>query len=50
MREALYIMKRDRKWNDDGGRKLLLQFFDTLGSQHPDVVEARKRMSALLFV
>lgn len=50
MNEALEIMRRDRKWNDDGGRKLLLQFFDSLGSQHPDVVEARKRLSVLLFI
>jgi len=50
LNHALDIMKRDRKWNDDGGRKLALQFFDSLGGQHPDVVEARKRLSTLLFI
>ena len=50
MDHALTIMKRDRSWNEDGGRKLVLQFFDSLGNQHPDVIEARKRLSALLFI
>ena len=50
MNHALEIMKRDRAWDDDGGRKLLLQFFESLGSQHPDVIAARKRLSALLFI
>jgi putative thioredoxin len=50
MRHALEIIKRDRNWNENGGKKLLLQFFETLGSQHPDVNEARKRLSALLFI
>ena len=50
MNLALDIMKRDRAWNDDGGRKLLLKFFESLGSQHPDVIAARKRLSALMFV
>jgi putative thioredoxin len=50
MNHALEIMKRDRAWDDDGGRKLLLKFFESLGSQHPDVIAARKRLSALLFV
>jgi thioredoxin-like negative regulator of GroEL len=31
MGHALEIMKRDRNWDDDGGRKLLLKFFDSLG-------------------
>jgi len=50
LNHALDIMKRDRKWNDDGGRKLALQFFESLGGQHPDVIEARKRLSTLLFI
>jgi putative thioredoxin len=43
------IVKRDRTWNDDGGRKQLLQFFDAWGPTDPDTIAARRKLSALLF-
>mmetsp|Transcript_50434 Transcript_50434/g.118694 ORF Transcript_50434/g.118694 Transcript_50434/m.118694 type:complete len:380 (-) Transcript_50434:203-1342(-) len=49
MSHALEIIKRDKSWDEDGGRKLLFKFFDTLGSQHPEVQAARKRLALLLF-
>ncbi len=45
----LEIVKRDRTWNDDGGRKQLLQFFDAWGPTDPDTIAARRKLSALLF-
>ena len=43
------IVKRDRKWNDDGARKQLVQFFEAWGPTDPATVEGRKRLSSILF-
>ncbi len=43
------IVKRDRKWNDDGARKQLLQFFDAWGPTDEATIEGRKRLSSILF-
>ena len=45
----LDIVKRDRKWNDDGARKQLVQFFDAWGATDDATVEGRKRLSTILF-
>ena len=45
----LAIVKRDRKWNDDGARKQLVQFFEAWGPTDPATVEGRKRLSSILF-
>ena len=45
----LEIVKRDRKWNDDGARKQLVQFFDAWGPTDEATVEGRKRLSTILF-
>lgn len=47
--QLLEIIKRDRKWNDDGARKQLLQFFEAWGPVDPDTVAARRKLSGLLF-
>jgi putative thioredoxin len=47
--QLLQIVKRDRKWNDDGARKQLLQFFDAWGGTDEATVEGRKRLSTILF-
>jgi putative thioredoxin len=43
------IIKRDRKWNDDGARKQLVQFFDAWGPADENTVDGRKRLSSILF-
>ena len=43
------IVRRDRKWNDDGARKQLVQFFEAWGFADPAAVEGRKKLSSLLF-
>jgi putative thioredoxin len=43
------IIKRDRKWNDDGARKQLVQFFEAWGFADPAAVAGRKRLSSILF-
>jgi len=43
------IVRRDRKWNDDGARKQLVQFFEAWGGTDPATLEGRKRLSSVLF-
>lgn len=43
------IVRRDRTWNEDGGRKQLLQFFEAWGVMDPATVAGRRRLSTLLF-
>jgi putative thioredoxin len=45
----LAIVRRDRKWNEDGARKQLVQFFEAWGATDPATVEGRKRLSSILF-
>ena len=45
----LEIVKRNRKWNDDGARKQLVQFFDAWGPTDEATVNGRKRLSSVLF-
>ena len=48
-KELLAIVKRDRKWNDDGARKQLVQFFEAWGFAEPAAVDGRKQLSSILF-
>ena len=43
------VVRRDRKWNDDGARKQLVQFFEAWGPTDDATVEGRKRLSSILF-
>jgi putative thioredoxin len=43
------IVRRDRKWNDDGARKQLVQFFEAWGPTDDATVAGRKRLSSVLF-
>jgi putative thioredoxin len=45
----LEIVKRDRKWNDDGARKQLVQLFDAWGPTDEATVAGRRRLSSILF-
>jgi putative thioredoxin len=45
----LQIVRRDRKWNDDGARKQLVQFFEAWGGADEATVEGRKKLSSILF-
>jgi putative thioredoxin len=47
--QLLAIVRRDRKWNDDGARKQLVQFFEAWGGTDEATVEGRKRLSTILF-
>jgi putative thioredoxin len=47
--QLLEIVKRDRKWNDDGARKQLVQFFESWGGADEATIDGRKRLSTILF-
>jgi len=47
--QLLQIVKRDRKWNDDGARKQLVQFFEAWGATDEATLDGRKRLSTILF-
>jgi putative thioredoxin len=49
LEHLLAIVKRDRKWNEDGARKQLVQLFDAWGPTDEATVEGRKRLSSILF-
>jgi putative thioredoxin len=45
----LEIVRRDRKWNEDGARKQLLQFFEAWGPTDEITIEGRRQLSSILF-
>jgi putative thioredoxin len=45
----LEIVRRDRKWNDDGARRQLVQLFEAWGPTDEATVEGRRRLSSILF-
>jgi putative thioredoxin len=47
--ELLEIIGRDRSWNDEAARMQLLKFFEAWGPTDPRTLEARRRLSSLLF-
>jgi putative thioredoxin len=49
LEHLMSIVKRDRKWNDDGARKQLVQFFDAWGPTDEATIEGRRRLSSILF-
>ena len=47
--ELLKLYSQDSKWNEEAAKKKLLEYFDLLGFNDPNVLEARKRLSSLMF-
>ena len=47
--ELLEVVRRDRKWNEDGARQQLVTFFEAWGPTDPLTIETRRRLSSLLF-
>jgi len=47
--ELLEIFKANSKWNDEAAKKKLLEFFDLLGPADPIVLNARRKLSSLMF-
>ena len=49
LEHLLEIVRRDRKWNDDGARKQLVQLFEAWGPTDEATLEGRRRLSSILF-
>jgi len=47
--QLLAIVRKDRKWNDDGARKQLVQLFEAWGATDEATLEGRKKLSSILF-
>ena len=47
--ELLILYGKDPKWNEEAAKKKLLEYFDLLGFSDPNVLEARKKLSSLMF-
>ena len=42
-------MRRDRKWNEEAARKQLVTLFEAMGFADPRTMEARRKLSSILF-
>jgi len=49
LEQLLEIIRRDRKWNGEAGRKTMLSVFDLLGAQHPLVTKYRRLLASALY-
>ncbi len=47
--ELLELVRRDRKWNEEAARKQLVTLFEAMGPTDPRTIDARRRLSGLLF-
>ncbi len=47
--QLVRIVKADRKWNDDGARAQLLEFFEAWGNMDPATLAGRRALSSVLF-
>jgi putative thioredoxin len=47
--ELLELVRLDRNWNEEAARKQLVTLFEALGPADPRTVEARRKLSGLLF-
>ena len=47
--QLLDIVKRDRKWNEEAARKHLVTLFEAMGPTDPRTIDARRRLSSILF-
>ena len=48
-KELLEIYELNPTWNEDAAKKKLLEFFDLLGFNDPNVINARKKLSSVMF-
>ena len=47
--QLLDLIRRDRKWNDEGARKHLVTLFEAMGPTDPRTIAARRKLSSILF-
>lgn len=47
--QLIFIIRHDRTWNEDGGRKQLVSFFEAWGPKDEATLAGRRKLSAVLF-
>ena len=47
--ELLLIIEKNRAWNEEAARTQLLKYFEAWGPTDPLTLEARRKLSAILF-
>ena len=47
--QLMEIVRADRKWNDDGARAQLVEFFEAWGNADESTVSGRRKLSSILF-
>jgi putative thioredoxin len=47
--ELLDLFKRDREWDEQAARRQLVKFFEVMGPKDPLTLNARRRLSSLMF-
>jgi len=47
--QLLESIRIDRKWEDEAARKQLLKYFEAMGNADPVTMDARRRLSSILF-
>ena len=47
--ELLKLFEQNPTWNEEAAKKKLLEFFDLLGFNDPNVIVARKKLSSIMF-
>ena len=47
--QLLELVRRDRKWNEEAARKHLVTLFEAMGPTDPRTLDARRKLSSILF-
>ena len=47
--ELLILFEQNPIWNEEAAKKKLLEYFDLLGFNDPNVIDARKKLSRIMF-
>jgi putative thioredoxin len=47
--QLIHVIRADRSWNDDAGRKQLVQFFEAWGPKDEATLAGRRKLSSVLF-
>ena len=47
--QLIYVIRKQRDWNDDAARKQLVQFFEAWGPKDEATLQGRRKLSAILF-
>jgi putative thioredoxin len=47
--QLLYVIRKNRSWNDEAARKQLVRFFEAWGPKDEATLQGRRKLSSILF-